>query len=574
MSMDKAEFEAKMLRWAVKPPDDSKEEVTERQEESEVVKYDPWAFLEDSFLLYKWCFEKFERPKDVVKALSTGDNLAEAAATIFGYCYADLRCTSPEKQIDSERENIEDYYPKDIYEGALSEESWKLQQRWHNSNIEMYFELIDIRDRFSMDDMKYPHGPKGQALQLYVKVMLCAARTILLGNGSKEYNLDLYKDLSNAYQIVNSGKVGEAENFAVEKFKCDGKHVFDGVLDLLACMACAVVCYSYAHMGSQLKKPEYERDYESAFGAYVKAMTFVNKMGLSIEDVKLPPFLYEGIDDKQLRKILDTWEQVKNTPDRVKNWRETHDTFKKLEKIINEVGWYYETAIDSPFFDFLPRQEEFCEVQERLREKHKKRLRKLLEGAWDGLDTNTQRALVQMEICLHESPEQGGREEAAPNELRHAFIWELKTLLFNRAAPILISTLNDKKKRKELGIGSKASVTSLDLQHMATFLKEAGERNCLRVLSFKEFVESLIKSDRDRGFLYNELPDYLRELAEQRAEKEHPGAKREKGSSLTRKMVEQKDIWDLRSEALGIGRPSYLRRLVEIKKAIKLKGEA
>ena len=80
--------------------------------------------MEDSNFLYNWCFGTFERPKDVVKALSTGKHLAEAAATLFGYCYADLRSTSPEKQRDFAGEMIEEYLDQ-FNKGLMREDTFR-----------------------------------------------------------------------------------------------------------------------------------------------------------------------------------------------------------------------------------------------------------------------------------------------------------------------------------------------------------------------------------------------------------------------------------------------------------------
>jgi len=181
-----------------------------------------------------------------------------------------------------------------------------------------------------------------------------------------------------------------------------------------------------------------------------------------------------------------------------------------------------------------------------------------LEEDYNLLEGDSCKALIEAEDAWYNAPARGGRPEAAVNELRLVFEYEVDATVFRQIRRPVEQLLANTEIKKRLHLSSKRG-GSLGLQDMATLLERAGNEHALEALPVRSYIESLPLPNDDKDFLVSKLPEYLRKLARTRAKPEH----RERESLETMK--------SLRQTALGIGEPSYLRKLLNIKKAVRQK---
>ena len=184
-----------------------------------------------------------------------------------------------------------------------------------------------------------------------------------------------------------------------------------------------------------------------------------------------------------------------------------------------------------------------------------------LEEDYELLEGDSRKALIEMEDTWHNAPARGGRREAAVNELRLVFEHEVDATVFGQIYESIGKILANRKAKDELHLKSRPG-GKLNLRDMATILERAGDRQCLVALPVRMYIESLSLGGDDRDFLVSKLPEYLNKLAKTRAKLEHRD-KVEKELSET--------IKSLRRTALGIGEPSYLRKLLNIKRIVRQK---
>jgi len=190
-----------------------------------------------------------------------------------------------------------------------------------------------------------------------------------------------------------------------------------------------------------------------------------------------------------------------------------------------------------------------------------KRLKQdFLEEAYELLEEGSRKALIEAESRWYESLTLGGRREGMVNELRLAFEHEVDATVFRdrQVRKSIDKILANAAIRKRLHLSSKPG-GRLGLQDMATLLELAGNEHALEALAVRSYIESLSLPDDDRDFLVSKLPEYLHKLAGTRAKPEH------------REKVPLETMKSLRRRALGIGEPSYLRKLLNIKKAVRQK---
>ena len=224
-------------------------------------------------LILDWCKTKFPRPQDAFLALRQGGNIVEAAAVLFGYCYTEMEPFgwTPEKKRSYILEDTN--YANN--ENTIDEK----QKEFIHSLIEPLDDLIYFRDEFSADQVIYTEKEDNQALHSYIDVMIGAARSIVIFSGEKkecDYGVD--SSLSHLFDIIKHSEIIKAEKFSLRDFVNVGQSISGDVTGFLACLACAAVCESYAQVSSNLKK-EHERNYESAFNAYIDEIKYLNKTG-------------------------------------------------------------------------------------------------------------------------------------------------------------------------------------------------------------------------------------------------------------------------------------------------------
>ncbi len=577
-----------MRKWNIKSPDDSKAETIIEEGKSKTVKHGFWDFLdhENDTWLREWCLDHFEHPKGVIEALLTGSDIKVAAATLFAYCYyAVLWDESLEDQLQTSKKladiplrllDEESGGKKKWPDSALNE--WRRQYKWHIWQGKMCLELIALRDSFFLDQIKYGDGREGQLVKPYVEIMLYAVLAMLLTKNENEYDPYIYDVMNNTYRSnILTGAVREAESFSLEKFKCDGEPTFEGVLRFLSCVACATVCYSYAFMESKLKKPEYERDYASAFCSYVRAFGYIEKTGNSIAHVSLPPLVIDGMDEnKELLEIIKTWEKVKQKPSTVKDWQEMYDALKELD------GYIHILIVVDGFADMVPHeyfqnQLGFCQgnmnsdelrnlLKKEKYEMHMVRMqRDFFAGLWEYFEKDTQEKIISAESKWYDGFGRGGSVKSAIEDYSLAIETELHSIIFinenvrHYIEQILARQKHDPKYRILMNLTSLHADT-LSLGDMAKLLRYVNDiENRPDVKPIKDFVEALpISEDKirlltDKGFTY-----FLQNVWSIRSQVTH---RRIEGDVVQR-------ISTLRRQTLGIGFLGYLVELGYIKRLL------
>ncbi|MCL0057597.1 hypothetical protein M1N05_00810 [Dehalococcoidales bacterium] len=176
------------------------------------------------------------------------------------------------------------------------------------------------------------------------------------------------------------------------------------------------------------------------------------------------------------------------------------------------------------------------------------------------LEAESLKALIQAEVAWHESQPAGGRIEATANELRLVFESELRALILKPAGESVNQVLRNRELTKPLNIKSKDN-RGLSLREMAILLTEAGKTNSVAGLPIRQLIERFPLNQKDKDFLYVDLPNYLHKLSDVRRLGEHP-----RRSDAVQLRSRARDV---RRKALGIGEESYLVRLLTIKRAAR-----
>jgi hypothetical protein len=236
----------------------------------------------------------------------------------------------------------------------------------------------------------------------------------------------------------------------------------------------------------------------------------------------------------------------------------------KIEALgsIWEASDYWQRACTLAETKMLP--DEYNRAQDdREKTKHLTRLKRdFFENSWDLLEKESRRQLISVELAWYDAFDQGGRVEAALNELRLVFETELDALIFGdkQIKQFVKGCLSDREKRDIFQLSSKNSNGKTGLNNMAKLLKEAGNRKSFHAVPLQQFINVNFTIDAtQKDFLYKDLPPYIERLNATRTGPEHHDP------------APPEEIATLRRKALGIGEPSHLLRLLEIKKARRIR---
>lgn len=185
-------------------------------------------------------------------------------------------------------------------------------------------------------------------------------------------------------------------------------------------------------------------------------------------------------------------------------------------------------------------------------------VRDFVEGLWEYLEPNSQKALVQEEISWYDAPLQGGRPDSLVNELRLVFEYELDSIIFKHVRQSVDKILANPKLRTGLKLSARNART-LGLRDMAILLEESANTESSSVSPIRQFIERLPLSSADKAFICKDLPPYLHELATVRRQPEHRIGLKEVAKKARK----------LRRRALGLGEPGLIARLISIKKTLR-----
>jgi hypothetical protein len=434
--------------------------------------------------------------------------------------------------------------------------------------------FVFIRDRFSPNQVLYPENITVQNTKPYVDVMLGAAYSILFFSPTKkEYNFRVDTMLTQLFEIIKLGGVLEAEKFSLIDFVNDGQSISGNITGFLACLACGVVCESYAQIASNLKK-EHERDYESAFSAYIDEIKYLDRTGYTYT---LISELFANEENIKQGKIQDpfvnaiaAWEQLKNKPDPIQNWRELRFYLDELYTFSDDNKCGPDELAD---FVYFPRQFSFCEaklsqpqVYEILKEQqadfHIQRFTKdFLVNLWDCLEENAKERLIKAETNWY-TRKHPVRLTSAFTEYAIALEIELRAILFRSVEQDIQRILPKYKDKNNFMFLSSPHAYSLYLSDMGRILGYLGQNSSKSIhsdfISIQRAISNLPISGGLKAFLtQKEFTMDLGDIYQIRNADVH---------LITRGLSQ---CSDLRDKLLGIGAKGYIANIAEIKKQLK-----
>ena len=543
------EFYEMLARWGIKIPSDIKPLSLDR-------------------LILDWCKTKFPRPQDAFLALRQGDNIEEAAAALFGYCYAEMEPFG--WTLEKKRSSI----LEDTNYGNTDKTIDENQKEFIHDFIEPLDDLIHFRDEFSSDQVIYTEKEDNQVLHSYIDVMIGAARSILIFSGEKKESDDIVdSSLSHLFDIIKHGEIIKAEKFSLRDFVNVGQSISGDVTGFLACLACAVVCESYAQILSNLKK-EHERNYESAFSAYIDEIKYLDKTGytyiLFSELFADEENIEEGKIQDPFVNAIAAWEQLKKKPDQVQNWPKFHSYLKKLYNFSNdkECG-----PDEEPDFVYFPKQLSFCEaklsqtqVYEILKEQqadfHTQRFTNdYLVNLWNCLEENTKERLIKAETNWYTRKPPVSLTSAF-KEYASALEIELKAILFRSVEQDIQRILPKYKDKDNFPFLSSPHAYSLYLSDMGKILGYLGQNSSKPIhsdfISIQRAISNLPISCGLKAFLTQK--EFTMDLGD---------IYRIRNADVHLATIGLSQCSYLRNRILGIGTKGYLAYIAEIKKQLK-----
>ena len=344
---------------------------TEFQEELKKGKTEfPTEPLERTILISNWCKNVFEFPLDAIESLKNGIHLKEAATALFGFTFAEVYYSRFDMGLEEMIIDCDEIPTSPTsYRTGISLDYIDYQNRRKHILEDLLF-IKDYNKQKQLLDALVEDNP--DVIQ-YVKLMLTTSY-LLLNTGviKNEYNVGFDEKITKLYKYIKSGEVREAQLYNPNGLKDDGRNIEGDVKGYLACVACTVICETYAQITSSLRK-DFERDFEGALDAYIFEAQFIDKMGYQIDflddyvigEDKFYFHDFEGNPGKYklFWNAIYSWEQLRINPNRVLQWAEIKYNLLKLENLM----WGYSFDRDllypgeAPGFVYLPEQIAFCD---------------------------------------------------------------------------------------------------------------------------------------------------------------------------------------------------------------------
>jgi hypothetical protein len=573
-SDNQPEFEEMMERWGVEPPD-----------------AEPLGI---NSLIEKWCESKFPRPMAAIKELREGINPIEAAAALFAYCYSIL---SPSfgPSFSWTLEQCLEWHVGQVDQlcetGGRDQQTTQISLEHHQHNVTVCRDLIDFLKDCSAGRFQYPKEQDITATSSYVHVLLAAMSALAsLSGEDKQYDPYLCQNLERVFTIIKQGKVLQAQRFSELNLNRKGRKLSGDVEGFLACLGCAAVCFSLAWMKSELM-PEHERDYETAFKAYVYGAENMRRTGYGISELFGELFAPESEKGKGginiYWRIIGAWEKVRKNIEGVDDWRELR---KCLEDLV-EIMWYegYDTEFglypdtEEPGVVYLRQQISFLEgrlsrediiklMDQQKRNQHDKRLQTdFFEGLWQYLEESTKDNIIRAEHRWYDNPTRESHR-AAFIDYSNALEIELRYIIFlNPGAEACVTKLikNRRKKEPDKSLPDLKSVASAtlylsDISKLLRCIKPDGTNAAIMpivlAISNLPVIENVKPEKQPKALLTNE--EFVQDLSyvyQIRNITAHSMTERPILSHLN----------ELRRKILGIGCEGYLIKLAELKKLIR-----
>lgn len=540
-----------------------------------------------------WATDKFQRPLNAMKALSGRNTRREAAAALFAYTWTImLQCEALWEEGGLDREPIR-------HRNSMMELLEHIEDK--DSNIIRIYEalaqgravlcedLVELRDEFYIGDIEYGSGVRERKDRANVEVMVGAAQVILLADPEGEFSPELVEVLDRVYPFVARNEVSAAEMYDHRLFHWGPKDLSGDVVGFIACWACAIICHSYAHMMMKLRA-----DHESAFFAFIEAMSFFNKSHYNIDQDPLP-YSYEGFswsgNSNKIDRIIEAWEKAKARHSSTTDWQRAYKALLELEDAMYDEGLDGEgfgiEGSYQPGFVYFPVQLEFCKGQmtqdqaryliEELRNNtHRERMRLDFFGeSWQFLEEESQQHLLSAEIEWYEASKRGGSDKSAVFHYSMALETELHAIVFSNpnvqtcVREVIRNQKANPKYRAMTKLTGKDAKT-LNLGNMGKVLRlieeyRNGQQGNLEGLGpgvgpIVKFIASLpAEQELLRGLSNPDFTEFIDELWKARGVKVH----RLRDTELLA------NVGRIRRNLLGIGTRGYLADLAQMKQKIE-----
>lgn len=561
---DLREFQELMIRWGIELPQE------------------PAKPLGIHALMEKWCATNFERPALAVEELKTGCSHTEAAGVLFGYCYTTLspslfRSTLSECMASCKEEA--EWLSGDDIDGLDQKIVQRLLVRYQR-NAMICHDLLDFAADYSSGRLVHPDLESSTSLSCYVDVMLTASYALISLSGERrQYDPFLRENLERAFETIRERKVLQAERFSRMNFDDEAAELTGDVTGFLACLGCAAVCYALAWMESELRQ-ERDRDYETAFKAYVCGASRMCKTGYFINAFFRELFDDEpdsGTGDSDIYwRIIAAWDKVRQNIERVHDRRGLQSYLVDLEEIMWHEGHdmdFGDYPGDDPGCVYVARQIDFLRgrfsQQEMLefadQQKHsyqEKRLRVDFFGdLWWQLETEARERLISAECEWYEGCDRGSYVKSAIEHYSAALEIELRALVFSvdevhRCVQHIMKRQRSDRRYLQIDRLSSRTAASLNLKDIAKLLRCAAE-NREDTEPIRKAISALPVPEKRRALLGRKsfLED-LRDIYDLRNGSTH---------SLRNPNIHLHTN-PLRQRILGIGCEGYLTSLAEMKK--------
>jgi hypothetical protein len=572
-SENRREFEEMMERWGIQAPEE------------------PAKPLGIDRLIENWCEGNFERPKAALKELKEGQRHSTAAAALFAYCYTVLSVPLFGLTLDQCLKNhlneVKRLRDDDAAEG--DQEIRQILLELHKRRAVICRDLVDFVKAYSSEESLSMGEQDNAIVSVYVSVLLTAARALIEFSGeTKRYDAYLHEELERAFDIIRRGKVQQAEQFSNLDLEDQGHELRGPVEGFLACLGCAVVCYSLAWMESELSL-DHQKDYETAFRAYVHGARYMRKTGYRIGFIEnLFASESERIEGEFdiYWKIIGVWAELRKNPGKVQNWRELRNCLTDLEDIMlredHQEDWGHYPS-DEPGFVYLPQQMSFCDgrlsheeilelIDQRKQNQHEVRLRNdFFEGLWQYLEEDATDNIVRAEHRWYDNPTRESRK-AAFIDYSNALEIELRCLVFGSPdTQACVTRLIKSSGKKEPGrrfpdlTSKKASSLYLgDISRLLQHIKEDGTDTAILpiglAISNLPDIENVKPGEQPKALFASE--DFIRDLGDIYQIRNVAAHSLHERPVLSR-------LNELRRRILGIGCTGYLIKLAEIKRSIR-----
>jgi len=570
-SENQPEFEEMMQRWGVEPPD-----------------AEPLGI---NLLIEKWCESKFSRPMAAIKELREGTNPIEAAAALFAYCYSVLSPSFFGWTLEQCLEYDVGYVAQLCEISGQDQQTTQILLEHHQHNVTVCRDLIDFFKDYSAGRFQYTEEQDITVTSSYVDVLLAAVFALAsLSGEDKRYDPYLCQNLERAFTIIKQGKVLQAQRFSELNLNKKGRKLSGDVEGFLACLSCAAVCFSLAWMKSELM-PEHERDYETAFKAYVHGAENMRRTGHCISEFFGELFSPESEKGKGginiYWRIIGAWEKVRKNIEGVHNWRELRKCLEDLVEIMwhegydTEFGSYPDT--EEPGVVYLRQQISFLEgrlsrediielMDQQKRNQHDKRLQTdFFEGLWQYLEESTKDNIIRAEHRWYDNPTIKSRT-AVFIDYTNALEIELRYIIFlNPGAEACVTKLiknsSNKEPDKSLPTLKSKKAATLYLSEISKLLRcikadgtNAAIMPIVLAISNLPVIENVKPEKQPKAlFTDDEFVQDLDYIYQIRNIPAHSMPERPILSHLN----------ELRRKILGIGCEGYLIKLAELKKLIR-----